>query len=59
MNLIPVPVHSNNPITVTCIACGGRAYQAHGTVYADLDGAAFQAYYCADCALERQSQPVK
>lgn len=72
MNLQIVSVAASGPITVTCRHCGRRATQGPsntmvqdehritGVVWADLDGAPFQDYYCSPCAalkLLGRSQP--
>ena len=54
-DLRPVSVADCGPLTFTCCACEKRTNQAHGTVYADLLGVPFRAYYCADCARKEQT----
>lgn len=50
MNLQPVAVARCGPLRFQCVRCNGWAPQFTETVYADLDGPAFQAYYCSKCA---------
>lgn len=49
-NLQPVAETRSGPLRFQCTRCHGWAHQFTGTVYADLNGPAFQAYYCAPCA---------
>ncbi len=49
MNLRLVPVWEDNPITLTCCACGKRCTQGNDNFTADLDGEPFQDYYCEEC----------
>jgi hypothetical protein len=50
MRLEPTPIAAGGPVTFTCHGCGRHVNQAQETVYADLEGPAFQAYYCGTCA---------
>ncbi len=45
-----ITVTDNHHQTVSCIECGYRVLLAEAK--ADLDGPAFKAYYCPDCAAE-------
>jgi len=45
------PINPASPVfTFVCCKCNARATSADG--FADLDGPAFAAYYCAKCAGE-------
>jgi len=52
MRLVQCVSHSTVSVRVTCESCAGRFYVSyHGEpVFADLDGPAFRAYFCAECA---------
>uniref|UniRef100_A0A6M3K7C4 Uncharacterized protein n=1 Tax=viral metagenome TaxID=1070528 RepID=A0A6M3K7C4_9ZZZZ len=45
-------VQTSPSFTCTCKKCARRLQVADGSpaVYADADGVAFEAYYCAECA---------
>jgi len=53
MRLTPVEA-TWTPIIVQCIECKDHRTVTHGdaliTMWADLDGVPYRAYYCADCA---------
>lgn len=62
MNLQPVPRGSlADPsglivrVRLSCAACGRIA--AAETMFADLDGPPYQAYYCSDCAAMIRANP--
>ena len=40
-----------------CARCGASVNHAYEDLFADLDGPAFQAYYCAQCAHEFERCP--
>jgi hypothetical protein len=47
------PISSLKPSFIfTCLCCGRRTV-ADENSRADLDGKAFQAYYCGECATEQ------
>lgn len=49
-NFQPVALSSSgNALTFTCVGCAQRVRQPQDTVYADLSGESFKAYYCAPC----------
>lgn len=52
MRLVTVPIHGSTPLVFTCRACGRKVSQSHEPVIADLDGAAYEAYYCKPCATQ-------
>lgn len=49
MRLVPVKA-SVTPFVALCLECGKRIQSDRDPIIADLDGPAFQAYYCAPCA---------
>jgi L-lactate utilization protein LutB len=52
MKLVTVPIHNAMPLTFRCIKCERKVNQAHAPVYADIQGKAYEDYYCQDCALQ-------
>lgn len=51
-NLKPVQVTSGGyGVITTCKGCGTRLDGRRDTILADLDGEAFEAYYCTPCSL--------
>jgi predicted RNA-binding Zn-ribbon protein involved in translation (DUF1610 family) len=52
MNLQPIyPRGRGGNMVGLCLACGRRVFANDG--YADLDGKAFEAYYCPECGEQR------
>lgn len=47
MKMVPISTGAN-PVNLRCLCCG-RTFRSDGG-YADLEGPAFIAYYCGDCA---------
>lgn len=58
MKLVPVPIHTSGFGTFRCLGCGQRHNQSTTQIYADLEGAPFEAYYGRDC-LPRKLRPVQ
>ena len=61
--MILAPVDHGPCFYITCLTCKGQ-FLAGGKlqgpmVYADLQGPAFKAYYCAPCAAAALPQEVK
>lgn len=44
-----VNVNGVPPLIYTCCSCGCSMNSKNETVFADLDGEPFKAYYCNDC----------
>jgi hypothetical protein len=55
VNIQPVPLAVNGPLTFVCCKCGQKVSQDRTTAYADLDGAPWKAYYCPPCALPHRN----
>jgi hypothetical protein len=47
--------HGTNGFETRCVSCDQRISTTSGTVYADLEGEPFRAYYCPRCAGVEQS----
>jgi hypothetical protein len=43
------PVNPTPPFTAICKHCGQKLYSARDTIFADLEGKAFEDYYCKPC----------
>lgn len=60
MNLQPMD-NSRFAAYFICCQCGKRMVlsRAEPTIYADLDGEPFKAYYCADCARKAANEGTR
>lgn len=54
-NFQPVSIAVSGPLVFTCCQCGRRVTQGRETVWADLNGEPFRAYYCQDCMEKAKS----
>jgi len=50
---VPLPI-----ITVTCRQCGRSVSNKHDTIYADLNGKPFEAYYCRVCKKDIEQERI-